>query len=356
MDITIQTIKEKGWLLFECISGSRAYGTDLPNSDTDIKGVFVLPPSYYFGLHKIDQVSSEKNDEVYYELHRFAELLAKSNPGILEMLATPSDCILYCHPKFEVFLKVNFLSKQCKDTFAGFAIAQIKKARGLNKKINKPIPLERKTPLDFCYVAHEQGSMPLEQWLMKNNWDQANCGLVSIANMPGVYGLYYDATDSLGFSGIVRSDQANEVALSSIPKDLPRAALMTFNKDAYSIHCKEHREYREWEENRNEDRYQNTLDHGKNYDAKNMMHTIRLLDMAVEILDRGILQVRRPNREHLLAIRQGQFSFDALMEEANQKMEDIERAFQRSKLPDVPSVDIIEDLLVATRIGVYGMM
>jgi hypothetical protein len=58
---------------------------------------------------------------------------------------------------------------------------------------------------------------------------------------------------------------------------------MNFNKDSYSIYCREYKEYQEWEKKRNEQRYQSTLSHGKSYDAKNMMHTFRLLNMAEEI-------------------------------------------------------------------------
>lgn len=35
--------KDHTHLLLECVSGSRAYGLHMPQSDTDIKGVFVLP-------------------------------------------------------------------------------------------------------------------------------------------------------------------------------------------------------------------------------------------------------------------------------------------------------------------------
>lgn len=351
--MTISDLKSEKLLLFECISGSRAYGTDLPGSDTDVKGVFVLPKTTFYGLDYTPQVNSEKNDEVYYELRRFAELLSKNNPGVLEMLATPTDCILYSHPLFEPFLRENFLSKLCKETFAGFAFAQVKKARGLNKKINVPMPPARKTPLDFCYVAVEQGSFPLTPWLAQRDWEQADCGLVAIPNMRDLYGLYHDPTKSLGFSGIVKKETANEVALSSIPKGMARAGLLSFNKDAYSMHCRDYREYQDWQEQRNEARYQNTLAHGKNYDAKNMMHTIRLLDMAAEILEHGVLQVRRPDRAHLLAIRSGAFEYDALMEMAETKLAHIEALHGQSQLPVYPDKSRIKDLLIAVRERFY---
>jgi len=66
--MTITEIKDNGLLLFECISGSKAYGLDTATSDTDLKGVFYMPVEQFYGLHTIPQVSNETNDEVYSEL------------------------------------------------------------------------------------------------------------------------------------------------------------------------------------------------------------------------------------------------------------------------------------------------
>ena len=48
--MTIDDLKGKGLVILECISGSRAYGLETPTSDTDIKGVFLLPKEDYYGL------------------------------------------------------------------------------------------------------------------------------------------------------------------------------------------------------------------------------------------------------------------------------------------------------------------
>lgn len=352
--MTIADIKNSNCLLFECISGSRAYGTDLPTSDTDIKGVFVLPRHQFYGLDYVEQVSSEKNDEVYYELRRFAELLYKNNPNILEMLNSPDDCVLFRHPLFEAFGAEMFLSRQCRDTFAGYAFSQIKKARGLNKKINNPVEPERKSPLHFCYVAEKQGSTPLMYWLGNKGWRQEDCGLVAIANMRDLYGLYHDADGEAGFSGILKKENANEVALSSVPKNMEPVALMSFNKDGYTKHCKDYRDYWDWVSVRNSERFENTVQHGKNYDAKNMLHTFRLLDMAAEILEKAEVIVRRPNREELLAIRRGDFTYEELLERAEAKLEAISHLYESSPLPDFPDKGRIEELLVSVREAFYA--
>ncbi|MBO9661084.1 MAG: nucleotidyltransferase domain-containing protein, partial [Chitinophagaceae bacterium] len=81
--MTVDDIKRNGWLIFEAITGSRSYGLDTASSDTDIRGIFVLPKELFYSLEYIPQVSNETNDIVYFELGRFLELLSKSNPNIL---------------------------------------------------------------------------------------------------------------------------------------------------------------------------------------------------------------------------------------------------------------------------------
>lgn len=142
--MTIQDLKNKKLIVYECISGSKAYGLDLPGSDTDIKGVYILPQEFIYGLNYIPQVSDKTNDTVYYELGRFIELLMRNNPNLLELLATPEDKVLIRDPIMGKIKPELFVSKKCKDSFGGYAFTQIGKARGLNKKIVNPIDKKKK--------------------------------------------------------------------------------------------------------------------------------------------------------------------------------------------------------------------
>ena len=186
-----------------------------------------------------------------------------------------------------------FLSKLSRGTFAGYAMAQIKKARGLNKKILNPVEQQRKGVLDFCFVTYAQGATPVKEWLTIRGWRQENCGLVNVPHIKKLYALFYDDKDGKpNFNGLLRKENSEDLALSSVPEGLALTAYLSFNKDGYSSYCRDYREYWEWVEKRNQERYENTLQHGKNYDAKNMMHTIRLLDMADEIATQKRVIVR----------------------------------------------------------------
>jgi len=348
----IEDLRKRNLIVLECISGSKAYGLDTPQSDTDIKGVFVLPKRDFYGLTYIPQISNETNDIVFYELGRFIELLSFNNPNILELLNSPNEAVITRHPFMENIDSGRILSKLCKDTFGKFAMAQIKKAKGLNKKIVNPVSKERKSVLDFCQVAYDNGSIPLIKFLDIKKWQPEKCGLVNIPNMKDLYGLYYSKNNE--YRGIIRSMESNEVSLSSIPKGRKQEALVYFNRDGYSAYCKKYKEYWKWVEERNEVRYKNTLSHGKNYDAKNMMHTFRLLDMAIEIGKEQKVNVRRPNRVELFEIREGKFEYNELIEKANKKYQEMEIVYKESSLPEKPDIEWLNELLYELRVKFYN--
>ena len=402
--MTIQDLKDRGLLIFEGIVGSQAYGLATPTSDTDMKGVYIQPMDDILSFGYVEQVSDAKNDLVYYEVRRFLELIATNNPNILELLNLPEECITYKHPVYDLILEQGekFISKICRNSFAGYAIAQIKKARGLKKKIVNPIEKERKTPLDFCYVIEGHKTYSLSKWLDDNKLEQKFCGIVNVPNARDMYSLYYDQYSHNAFSehsdmdgeeleeykqhcidnklflhykGIIKDHtmfysrektnmteeelesledfQSNELRLSSIPKYERSTCVFSFNKDGYTAYCKDYREYWEWVEKRNEARYNDNANHGKGYDSKNMMHCHRLLDMAIEIgSGKGII-VRRPNREYLLKIRSGEMDYEDLVADAERKIELADKIFTDSNLKDKIEPEFVSDLLLKVRKEFY---
>ncbi|MGI4872993.1 MAG: DNA polymerase beta superfamily protein [Janthinobacterium lividum] len=354
--MTIADLRRQHLILFEAVSGSRAYGTNLPHSDTDLKGVFILPEAQFLGLDYIPQIANDTNDEVFYELRRFVELLLKNNPTVLELLGTPDDCVIYKHPLFANFQARNFLSKLCRQSFAEYAVAQIRKAKGLHKKINHPEPPARKSVLDFCYVTVGAGAQPAEAWLTRQSLDASQCALVNVPHLSDLYALFVDRSParSLGYRGLVRDPATSQdVLLSAVPKGEEPVAYLSFNRNGYSTYCRVFREYWEWVSTRNTERYENTVQHGKNYDAKNMLHVFRLLQMAEEIALTNEIQVRRPNRDFLLQIRRGEFEYAELVAQAEQLVERVEIAFAASTLPEAPNKEAAEAVLRHVRQQFY---
>jgi hypothetical protein len=349
--MTLEELQNSGYILFESVSGSRAYGLHTPASDLDLRGVFVLPKEKYYGLDYISQVNNESNDIVYCELQKFVELCLGNNPNILELLNVPEDCVRYKHPLFDRFSMDMFLSKKCEKSFANYAYAQIKKSRGLEKKIVNPVDENRKSILDFCHIYDEAKTTELTTFLTENNLLQENCGLRKLPNLRNCYALHH--SQEIPYKGIMKKENSNEIAVSTVPKGEETLALLHFNKDGYSTYCKKYREYWDWVEKRNEDRYNTTLSHGKNYDSKNMMHTFRLLHMAKEIAEEGTVNVRRNDRDYLLSIKRGEFEYDDLVAEAEAQKDALVQLFENSDLPMEPDCDVIEKILVEVREELY---
>ena len=349
--LTIDWVKKNGLLVFEAITGSKAYGLDTVQSDTDIRGVFVLPREMYYSLDYTAQVANETNDIVYYELKKFMELLTKNNPNILEMLSVPKQFVLQSHPIMDRLKENIFLSRLCEKTFANYAYTQIKKAYGLEKKIVNPVEEERKSVLDFCYVYMGKDAVALRQFLESKGWEQNLLGLSAIVHLKDCYNLFY--SNEFKYSGIMKKEIANEVALSNIPKGEKPVGMLYFNKDGYSVYCKKYKEYWEWVEKRNEARYNTTMSHGKNYDSKNMMHVFRLLLMAKEIATEGKINVYRKDRDFLLSIKDGKYEYDELVAKAEALKDELPPLFLKSNLPGAPDFESINRLLIEMRESYY---
>lgn len=155
---TFDKIQSQNRLLYRYIRGSHLYGLQMEDGSSDIDegGLYIASSEDFFGLptNYSPQVSDEQNDTTWYEIGKFFEMLIKSNSTVLEALFVPSDKQLLkpnkaLNPLFEN--KDLFITKDCFKPFVSYAIEQIHKARGLNKKIVQPI-VERKNPLDFCYT------------------------------------------------------------------------------------------------------------------------------------------------------------------------------------------------------------
>jgi predicted nucleotidyltransferase len=184
------------------IRGSQAYGTATPTSDTDYAGVYIQTEADIYGTAYKEQINDSKNDTVFYEIKRFLQLTASNNPTILELLNTPEDCIIYKDPIFDLILerKDEFISKVCANSFGGYAIQQIKKARGQDKKQNwEKGKVTRKDVLDFCYVIEGEKSIPWKEW-NSGRFDEKFIGAVNVPNARDLYALYYDTEAHLCFS------------------------------------------------------------------------------------------------------------------------------------------------------------
>lgn len=399
------TIRKEGDLLFESIRGSHLFGLQTPQSDVDTFGVFCCKREELFGTGSryVSIVESAKNDDYWDELGKFVKELQKSNPNALEALFTPADKILYFNPILQPLwdIRDQLITKACFKSFSGYAIDQIKKAKGLGKAINiDPSTVRRrKNPLEFCWVAMRtgDGDVRLDKWLSRNGLKQEHCGIVHLTNTLEMYNLYYDwfadkdlrlddyirlrygirnpnflqrlkygreltegkKTEFIGYRGLLDpSDiETSQLRCSSVTKEDASYPLCTFqyNYLAFSQHCADYKRYWSWVENRNQERYE--LNKGYNYDGKNCCACIRLITMAKELSEgKGIILDRTGiDRDFLLSVKNHALTFDEVLE----KMEELEalmnESFLKSNLPPEPPKELLENILIEIRKSHYKL-
>ena len=414
--LTIKDIEKRGLVGYKYISGSYSQNLYVEGvSDMDYRGIYFAPLDDVLGLGENyqEEISDEKHDETYWEFGKWMSLIAKGNPSALESLFVPHDMVVgYTDPQIMSVIerRNEFISKEVVKALSGYAFNQIKKARGLGKKIVNPVT-ERKDVLDFCYTFKGQGSQPIKEFLAENWLDQKYCGLVNIPNMPDVYGVYYDWAayfkfedklaeaeedrfndwadedgkghkigkykskwahrfsssswdkikeriknkEFFGYGGIVQPDEldrSNTVRLSSIPKGERPICFMTYNKDAYTCHCREYREYQEWVENRNQKRYSKAVEAG--YNQKNMCHCIRLLTMAKEISEgKGFKLWRTDDRDFLMGIKNGDYTYEYLIDYAENLLKEVEENLPKCNLPDQVDKAKVDKLTAVLRKAHY---
>jgi uncharacterized protein len=337
--------------LFKTIIGSHAYGTNIESSDIDTKSVHKLTTDEYLSLHFPDQINFDK-DNVSFEVGRFLSLAQSANPTILEMLFVDDKFIQETSDEFKFLrtedIRSKFLTKQCKNSFGGYAVAQIKKAKGQDKKMNwEKERVQRKTILDFCWVIfHNESTNIIPKWLEVKNIEQSILGLAKVNNMEGYYSIYqFD-----GAKGLVNADEtSNQLRLSSIPEGLQPIAYLYYNQNGYTSHCKEYREYQDYITNRNTSRYVDTITHGQQIDGKNLMHCVRLINTALDIVKYGELRVFRTEREDLLKIRRGEVDLNKIITESEEKLALLDELFDKSSLPDKVEFDFVNQLTIEMR-------
>jgi predicted nucleotidyltransferase len=115
-------------VIFRCIIGSRAYGLDDDQSDTDYRGIFLPPTEWHWSLYGVpEQIECHETQEQYWELQRFLVLALKANPNVLECLYTP--LAEKTTPLAEELLQMRsvFLSRLVYQTYNGYVMSQCKK-------------------------------------------------------------------------------------------------------------------------------------------------------------------------------------------------------------------------------------
>ncbi len=116
------------FIIYRCVVGSRAYGLNNDDSDTDRRGIYLAPAELQWSLFGApEQFEDNAAQSCYWELQKFLAMALKANPNILECLYSPM--VEKQTPLAAELLTVRdrFLSQMIFQTFNGYAMSQFKK-------------------------------------------------------------------------------------------------------------------------------------------------------------------------------------------------------------------------------------
>lgn len=123
--------KHKTQLLFLCISGSKAYGTDTPDSDTDFRGVFINEdPKDILGITRLEEEVRANPDSSLFELRKFVRLALAGNTIACESLWVKPEEVTTAGQEL-IDMRNCFLSTKFVSVFRGYAISEHKKTVGV---------------------------------------------------------------------------------------------------------------------------------------------------------------------------------------------------------------------------------
>lgn len=270
-------------LVYKVYAGSHAYGLNTPESDIDIRGITIPPKEFYLGLRDFEQ-QMILPDTTIFALRKFVRLAKNCNPNIIEMLFVDEKDIIFMN-EYGRLLRDNrhlFLSRRARFTFGGYAFAQLKKIKGHRKWIENP------------------QTKPRQEDFFKEK--------------------------------------------IAVLEDKTKKKYMKFLEQEYDNAMKKYRQYLDWKKNRNPERA--VLEEKYGYDCKHAMHLIRLLRMGCEILQKGKVIVKRPDREDLLAIRNGKLTYNELIKKAEHYYNMLDELYEQSPLPKKLNDKVIDGLLI----------
>jgi hypothetical protein len=339
------------------LTGSRGYGLATESSDYDYRGVFIATKPYYLGFDQIEQrdsgwsENSKKfsylaQDTCLYELKKFLKLSADNNPNILELLWFKDYVHLTEVGKVLQEHKEMFLSKKVKHTYSGYGYAQLRKLESHRRWLLDP-PQEKPQPQDFSLEPNQLLTVSEINSFLEYLYLLIRERIEYLSESESLYNLL---TAEVDFKGVLKQHALPEetldytLNLTNSSKDFIK---LLQKSQQYQNALREYQNYQQWKKHRNPRRAEMEAKVG--YDCKFAMQAIRLLKTGVEILENKTVIVDRRetgDAAELLAIKNGDYSYETVMNIANDLYNNLDAAYATSTLPRGVDKEAVNQLCI----------
>jgi uncharacterized protein len=335
--------------IFLARHGSFAYGTNIEGSDEDFRGVAIAPTEYYLGaMQRFDQAESKDPDLTIFDLRKFIQLASQCNPNVVEILFVDESDRLEVSLLGKRLLDMRdlFLTRRVKHTFSGYAASQLRRIRSHYRWLKSPVETQPKRedfglpdmsriPKDQLAAAEAAIRQKLDSWAPDFLDDLEPGHRTAVTNR---------MNDYLTELGVAMHDDLWPGAARTLGFSDNFIELMAREK-RYANAKREWQNYQTWKRERNPARA--ALEAKSGFDTKHAAHLVRLLRMCREILTTGKVLVRRPDAEELLAIRNGAWTYERLVEWAEREDAELQAVAAESALPKAPDIQEIDRRTVA---------
>ena len=261
-------------IMFLTLGGSHAYGTNVPGSDVDVRGVTGDSKYDLLGFGTFEQVVEQSTDTTIYGFRKLVSLLVNCNPNVIEMLGSKPDNYLMVSPEGQMLLdnKALFLSKKALYSFGGYANDQLRRLQmGL---LQNDVNTDMKEEFALRSVQRVLSGFDLQHNAPAEAENHFNISIGNVKDEEIKRQLVVDAalTDFplRDFKSLIKAVNATVGQFDSLGKRNTKKDFPHINKHA--------------------------------------MHLVRLYLMAFDILERGEINTYR-DKEHdlLMDIRNGKF-------------------------------------------------
>jgi hypothetical protein len=298
-------------LILKIRSGSHLFGTNTPESDLDMIGIF-LPTSqmlYGFANCEVVEMNVKDKDETgrntadavdctFYEFRKFIKLATQNNPNILHLLfANPENIIFQSDIGKALLSKAHlFPSKAAHHRFVAYADAQRHKMR-----------------------------------IKPENYHALEDALVFLADKDdhSVLGEYKNDSYCLKFDG----EKGHHILIGDLHLEP-------------SVYVKKARRMIEDRLSKATSRKELFLKYG--FDTKFASNLIHLLKEGIDLMKYGKLVYPLPYALDIVNIKHGTYTVEEILEWAGELVEEARRAFEQTSLPEKPYLEMIEDFMIKT--------
>jgi predicted nucleotidyltransferase len=351
------------------IHGSEAYGLATEESDLDIKGAYIPQRDALLGYRNLPPEQFEfspepslpgrllgPHDAAIFSLQKLCRLGAACNPNVVEMLFVEERHVVRVTPLGERIRALGplFLSLRARQTFGEYAHGQLRRMEQHRRWLRNP---PREPPRRANFGLPEHGLVSPEQ---RDAAEQAVKGVLdrwqldlegllphqTIALQARIGDYLADVAAGVGYTGEHAVDEVQFVAAAryeGIGGDLLEALR---RERRFKAAVREWQQYQTWLSTRNPKRA--ALERAHGYDTKHAMHLVRLMRTCRDLVVEGIMRVYRPDRQELLEIKQGAWSYERLLEDVARHGAEADDAIRegRSPLPAAPDEDAINGVCV----------